>query len=152
MSRLFGVVLGAVLVVSGAAGAQQPGRAVDTLQKQLLKLALDNLDQAICDKAKCTPATDEERRNPPLSDDQVKAIISVGTLSTLAEHCGLDWKRRNFQPLMQIHRKRMKMSERQVALAGLLHGITMGVTGNTIRSQPCTQKLKAEVDQKLILK
>jgi hypothetical protein len=112
MSSFFAVVLGAVLFVSGAAGARQPGRTVDTSRKHLLKLALDNLDKAICVKAKCAPATDEERRNPPLSNAQVKANISVGTLSTLAEHCGLDWKCRNFEPLMQSHRERMKMSER----------------------------------------
>ena len=87
---------------------------------------------------------------PPITDDQARAVVEAGSISVVAEHCGLDWQRRNFESLMKHHRERLRMSERQLALVSLLHGITMGVVGETVRRTPCSAELKVPTEKRLI--
>jgi hypothetical protein len=130
-----------------AAGAQEPSEP----HQKLLKLALDNLQKALCGNGQpCAPATASERANPPVTDEQARAIVGAGTISVLAEHCGLDWTRRNFMPMMQYHRQKLKMNRRQMALVGLLHGITMGAVGGVARQTPCSPEMKASIEKRLI--
>ena len=77
-------------------------------------------------------------------------MVEAGSLSVVAEHCGLDWQRRNFEPLMKHHRERLRMSERQLALVSLLHGITMGFVGEIVRRTPCSAELKVATEKRLI--
>jgi hypothetical protein len=129
--------------------AAQPART--ELHRQLLMIALDNLGRARCEGGQpCAPATTEERATPPITDDQARAVVDVGSISVVAEHCGLDWQRRNFEPLMKHHRERLRMSERQLALVSVLHGIAMGVLGETVRRTSCSPELKVSTEKRLI--
>jgi hypothetical protein len=93
------------------------------LHRQFLLMALDSYQRARCEgNQPCAPASAAERATPPITDDQARAIVAAATISTMAEHCQLDWGRRNFVPLMQHHRERLKMSERQMALLGFCMG------------------------------
>jgi hypothetical protein len=121
------------------------------LHRQFLLMALDSYQRARCEgNQPCAPASAAERATPPITDDQARAIVAAATISTMAEHCQLDWGRRNFVPLMQHHRERLKMNERQMALVGLLHGITMGAVGETVRRTPCTPEMKASTEKRLL--
>lgn len=150
--RLLVAAVVVAIVAPGGAKAEQSTANADASWQRFMNLALDNLPRAFCGNEKCAPATAEERRNPPLSQAQAKLIVSAAANSSMAEHCGLDWQRRNFLPLMQLHRQRFKMSERQMALVGLLHGITMGVVGGTVKGKPCAPETKAAVEGKLLVK
>jgi hypothetical protein len=55
----------------------------------------------------------------------------------MAEHCGIHWQRRNFVPMMRHYREGLRMSKQQIALIGLLHGITMGTLEGQIRRRTC---------------
>jgi hypothetical protein len=122
------------------------------LHRQFLLIALDNYQKALCGlNQPCAPASAAERATPPITDDQARAIVAAATISTMAEHCELDWERRNFVPLMQHHRERLKMNGRQMALVGLLHGVTMGAVGETVRQTPCTPEMKASTEKRLLV-
>ena len=128
-----------------------PASPKQELHHAFLSLALDNLDKAMCAQGQaCTPATPSERANPPLTDEQARIIVSTAVISVTAEHCGLDWQRRNFVPLMKNHRETLRLDDRQMALVGLLHGITMGQVGDVVRRAPCTPEQKKAIEQRLI--
>jgi hypothetical protein len=120
------------------------------LHRQFLSMALDNYLGALCGNQPCAPASAAERATPPITDDQARAIVAAATISIMAEHCQLDWERRNFVPLMRHHRERLKMNERQMALVGLLHGITMGALDETVRRNPCTPEMKESIEKRLL--
>jgi hypothetical protein len=147
MIRLRALVVVSTCLAASAAHGQS---AKPDLHTHLLGLAMNHIEKAQCGSAKCTPATEQERTAPPLSNDQARAIVQAATISTMAEHCGLDWQRRNFAPLMRHHRDSLRMGERQMALVGLLHGLTMSMTEAQVKAQPCTSDLRATVDQRLI--
>ena len=140
------------LCASNSAEAQPAASKAGELREKLLRTALDNLPKALCGDGPCAPATPEELRTPPLTDPQVQTVISASIVSAMAEHCGLDWSKRNFAPMMQYHREQLKLSDRQVALVGLLHGVGMGVVGETVKKSPCTPETKDKVEQKLLVK
>jgi hypothetical protein len=142
-------LMAALVLAMPLSVAAQPARTEP--HRQLLMIALDNLGRARCERGQpCAPATAEERATPPITDDQARAVVETGSISVVAEHCGLDWQRRNFEPLMKHHRERLRMSERQLALISLLHGITMGVVGETVRRTPCSPELKVSTEKRLI--
>jgi len=142
-------IVAAALAVPRPVLAQAPAARVEPHQ-QFLLLALDNYAKARCGKELCAPATAAERANPPITDEQARAIVTAGTISIMAEHCQLDWERRNFIPLMRHHRETLKMTERQMALVGLLHGITMGALAETVRKSVCTPEAKVATEKRLL--
>jgi hypothetical protein len=147
------LILGVAGVVASAcpALAQTSGGSSPEFHQYILKLALDNFAKARCEANQaCAPATNEERQNPPISDDQALRIFRAAVISTTAEHCGLDWQRRNFEPLMTYHRDKLALSPRQMALVGLMHGIAMGALGDQVRQSPCTADVKAWTEQRLL--
>ena len=151
------VVLSAMLavIITSAFPARAEGRKAssDSLPRILLALALDNFPKARCGNDQpCSPATAEERAHPPLTDDQAHAIVTAASTSAIARHCGLDWQRRNFEPLMRYHRESLKLTERQMALVGLLHGISMGVMAEPVARGPCIPALRASAEQHMLLK
>jgi hypothetical protein len=142
-------IVAVTLAVPRPLPAQAPAARIEP-HRQLLMLALDSYPKARCGKEPCAPATAAERAKPPITDDQARAIVTAATISVLAEHCQLDWEKRNFIPLMRHHRETLKMSERQMALVGLLHGITMGAYAETVRKSICTPEAKAATEKRML--
>jgi len=128
--------------------------AKSPLHRQLLEIALNNIQKTLCKPPDqpCAPATAKERATPPISDQQAQTIVASGIISALGKHCGLDWQRFNFQPLMSYHREKLQMTSRQIALVGLLHGITMGAVRKDVERSACTSDLKSKTKKKFILK
>lgn len=138
------------LFAGSSAEAQGPSKSAE-LREKLLRTALDNFPKALCGNEPCAPATPEELKTPPITDAQAQSVISASIMSAMADHCGLDWSKRNFAPLMQQQRD-LKLSERQLALIGLLHGVGMGVVGETVKKSPCSPETKDKVEQRLLAK
>ena len=150
-SSLLVVSVLALTCIPVAAIAQTSKPDVTLDHKRLLDKAMDNLHRARCGpNLQCIPVTPEERAKPPITDSQARAIVDAATISVMAEHCGLDWRGRNFVPLMKHHRGKLAMSERQMALVGLLHGITMGTLEKDVRATPCSPQRKEQVERKLL--
>ena len=121
----------------------------DDLVQKVLMLALDNMSHARCENMKpCAPATAAEKANPPITFAEARMIVHRGTLSGTAGHCGLDWRKRNFEPMMAYWRQKMKKNERQMALIGLMHCIMQGmVEGN--RKLSCTAEIREDLERQL---
>ncbi len=138
-----------LLGTASQAQDQRPDPFGDDLVQKILMLALDNMSRARCEDMKpCAPATAAEKANPPITVAEARMIVHRGTLSGTAERCGLDWRKRNFEPMMAYWRQKMKKNERQMALIGLMHGIMQGmVEGN--RKLSCTAEIREGLERQL---
>ena len=137
---------------AGLAQSSQPDAGPsDDHVRGIVLLGLENMPRLKCENRQpCAPATADEKADPPLTIPEGRAVIRRGVLSGIAEHCGLDWQRRNFVPMMAYWRTTVKKSERQLALVGVVHGITRGRPQAIMRSQgPCTDQARQSVDGQL---
>ena len=144
----------ALLLVLLAANAHAQGSGPisldDDFVRRMLDEALDRFGRLRCENLEpCAPATAAERKNPPLSIAEARAIMNRGILSGAALRCGLDWQRRNFMPMMAYWRYDMKKTERQMALVGALHGIMQGFVNARPHEQGCPDTLRQTVERGL---
>ena len=146
-------VVGTVLLVGIAAAQEQPRASglSDEMVQRYLMLGLQNMQRLRCDGDRpCAPASPQELASPPLSIVEARAVMQRGILSGAAQHCGLDWRRRNFEPMMAHWRTRTRTSERTMALIGVLHGIMQGQTQEALAARaPCTDVNRANIDKQL---
>jgi hypothetical protein len=147
LQRIVTVIV--ILAVGPHAYAQAPSK--DDAVRKMLNLALDNIQRALCENGRpCAPATPEERINPPLTIEEARLVFERGILSAAGEHCGLDWQKLNFQPLMSYWRNSRRASERQIALVTLLHGIMQGFAKSDARAiGPCTDAMRRNLEVRL---
>lgn len=129
--RLFVLVLIWSFALTGGVRAQIPTSSPlsDEQVTRLVMLALDNIHKARCSGTQqCAPATPQERAKPPITLAEAHRVIQRGALSGAAVHCGLDWQKRNFEPMMAYWRQTARKNDRQIAFISLLHGIVVGMT------------------------
>lgn len=139
-----------LLATNAHAQGSRPISLDDDFVRRMLDEALDRLGRLRCeDLQPCAPATAAERRNPPITIGEARAIMNRGILSGAALRCGLDWQRRNFMPMMAYWRYDMKKTERQMALVGALHGMMQGFVNDRPHEQGCTDALRQTVEQGL---
>lgn len=140
-----------LMLISASAPVSAQTQMRQPADRQLLAMAMENIGRAKCGDRPCAPATPAELARPPITDEQARLIVSTAAVSVMAEHCGLDWQRRNFQPLLLHHQKAQKMNDRQMAIVGLLHGVAMGAFGDAARRRPCTPAVKEGVAKRLLV-
>ncbi len=68
------------------------------------------------------PLTRDEQRYGVIPMAASRRIVNLAADTALTEHCGLDWKRLSFLPLMRRERNRGTWSDRQITYIGILHG------------------------------
>ena len=79
--------------------------------------------------------------------------MNRGILSGAAKHCDMEWTRRNFLPMMAHWRHTVKKSPCQMAVIGLLHGITQGMTEpRTDAEKKCSDQLRQNLELGLTFK
>jgi hypothetical protein len=145
-----------LLVASPCAGAETfEQKAIRTFPDKdveaVLRLALQNIDKALCENNKpCAPATPEELAHPPLSVTEARSILIQGSTSALAASCGLDYKR-SFVPMMTYYRRQQKMNERSLAIVAMVHGISQGRFASALKKEQakCSDEMRAKFDAKL---
>jgi hypothetical protein len=151
--RLLPAAFGLLIWSANAHAEASPGAPAsdDAAVRKVLMLALDNIHRGLCEGSQpCAPATAEEKANPPIPIAEARLIIHRGVLSAAGEHCGLDWRARNFGPMMAYWRHTMKKDERQMALIGLTHGIMQGLSKQTVAERgPCTDQDRRNLDSSL---
>jgi hypothetical protein len=153
--RSVGALLSGALCVLGVVAAfGQPRPPAEFLADESVRhyvgLALANLGRAKCTNDQfCAPATPAEIANPPISVDEARAVIHRGTVSGVAEACGLEWVDRSFVPMMSYWRHSERKTERQMALIGLLHGIAQGEVSTAMSAKPCDAALRRDLDAQL---
>ncbi|HMN51972.1 MAG: hypothetical protein KF794_04040 [Xanthobacteraceae bacterium] len=146
----------ALLIVFAArpAFAQSTPPVSDELVKRIQQVALSALPRAICeDRKPCAPATEEEKKNPPLTVEETRRVMSRAVFSAFGQHCNADWQRRNFLPMMRYWRDTVKKNERQMALIALIHGIMQEQAAKAFAAkEPCSDELKKRIEAQLDFK
>ena len=106
------------------------------------RAALDHISKALCTPTEyCEPATESELQNPPFSEETASEIVTAAIFSTMLNNCQLDYRVKMFLPFMSKLRRSGLYSERDMAVAGLMHGNTMGFTADRPEYQ-CTEQVK----------
>lgn len=139
------------LAAGTPAAAQQDQVPAAEMAREVLGIALANIQRAKCGSGFCTPATDAEKAQPQMTDQQAQWIVQTGLLSAFAEHCDVDWQTRSFTPLMRSLRTDIGFTERQMALAGIMHGYMQQRTKEALAKnvKECTDKMRTEIEQRL---
>lgn len=137
-------------VIASALGAAAQTQDDVSTKRQILR-ALTHIERARCGVTQCEKATREEIANPPLGTAEGALVIRRAIISATADHCGLDWQRRNFLPMM-AHLRAQKKTERQMALVGLLHGIVQGEVGAGLAKSPCNDHIRRQSESDLDFK
>lgn len=148
------ILLTAVSAAVAQAPNAQPKNREEFMQN-ILQLALENIQTARCGKEPCKPATDAEKKNPPLSLSETSAIVGRGIFSGGATFCGLDWNKRNFEPMMAYWRTEKKKNERQLVLISIIHGIMQEQIRKTFAEKgqgKCPDEIRKDLETKLDFK
>lgn len=126
----------------------------EEMMQQTLQIALANIQSARCANGeRCKPATEEEKKNPPLSLTETSQIVGRGVFSGGAAYCGLDWNKRNFEPMMAYWRKVKMLNDRQLALVSIIHGMVQEQITRVFTSKgPCPPEIKKDLESKLDFK
>lgn len=153
LARVCAAAFLATACVGSTAWAQAIPAPSQEIVSQVRSAVLDHLTEYSCDHdVKCTAATPAERANPPVTDAEGGLIVQRGMISGLAAHCDLDWKTRNFFPMMSYWRHGQKKSERQMAIIAGMHGVSQGATLEAVEKQACTPEIKQRIDAMLDFK
>jgi hypothetical protein len=117
----------------------------------MLQRVLGEIAKSRCGPDLCTPATDEEKANPPVMLEDARRAMRVGLLSGTAEFCGLDWQSRIFLPFMAHQHRTLKLSARQIAIVSMLHGTMQGFMADNHkkRGTPCTDQMRQAIEKQL---
>lgn len=126
----------------------------EEMMLQTLQTALSNIQSARCANGeRCAPATEEEKKNPPLSLTETSQVVGRGVFSGGAAYCGLDWNKRNFEPMMAYWRNQKKLNDRQLALVAIIHGMVQEQITRVFTSKgPCPPEIKKDIEAKLDFK
>jgi hypothetical protein len=152
--RLPATLLGFVLAAACSAHAQQeqrPPEIPEAAVQKLIELGLKNIHRAACDGFNpCSPATDAELKNPPITVDQARVVIIVGGRSAFAQWCGLDADKRSVLPLLQSLRRSKRFDGRQLALMAVIHGIQQSIIGEQLKAKgACDAATRKRLDAQL---
>ena len=85
--------------------------------------------------------------NPLVSYEIARHIYDIAHLSALGEQCILNWKEDNYLPFMAYLRHHKKMTEYQMAYAGIMHGMIMSMYKRAAKSVDC-EKFSSNIQQK----
>jgi len=117
----------------------------------IMQRVLGEIEKSWCGPEVCTPVTEEEKANPPVSLEDARRAMKVGVLAGTAEFCGLDWQSRIFMPFMAFQHRTMKLSARQIAIVSMLHGTMQGfmLDNHKKRGTPCTDQMRQAIEKQL---
>jgi hypothetical protein len=145
---MFGLALVAAV---GASGQQAADAIPDAVVRKMIELGLQNIQRATCDGFNdCAPASPSEFELPPLTLEQARSAMLVGTRTALANWCGFDGDRRSVLPMTRHLRQVLRFNERQMALAAIIHGIQQGAVAEQLKARgPCDEATRRKMDAQL---
>lgn len=85
----------------------------------------------------------------PISMADARRIVTTGTLSGLAQRCELPWEDQLYLPMMAHYRQDRKLSEPQMRLVGLMHGVQQATVLKEVPDNSCPQDARDRLAKKL---
>jgi hypothetical protein len=137
--------------MSGASSQPNPASIPEPVVRKMLELGLKNIHRALCDGFnQCTPATPAEFERPPVSVEQVRAAILVGSRSAVVRWCGFDADRSSVLPFMRRLRQSKAYNERQLALISVIHSIQQSITSEQLKAKgECDATTRSALESQL---
>lgn len=109
---------------AGHAAAQDgesiPFFSLDDARKAITS-ALRSFPQAACGNERCSPATPEEFKNPPIGPEEARSVLVTGAKSARLKWCGLNWEDRTFSRMLLHFQASGIYETRTIALIGAIH-------------------------------
>ncbi len=145
--------LGLVLLFMGASPAlsqdiNTPLHFSDNDARDAIAQALPMLPKLSCGEKKCAAPSPEEFANPPIDVDDARIAMRVGTKSAQLSWCGLDWRSRTYEAMMQMFRYRYKQDMRALALLHTIHSVQYGrIYTNLQVLKTCSEQIRTDLDQ-----
>lgn len=90
------------------------------------------------------PETPEQLADPLLTEDEVEIVLVRGVISVTAEWCGLDWRKKSFEPFMKKQRA-AGATPKQIAYIGALHDFGMGGMKQSYAGRTCEDQHKEKL-------
>jgi hypothetical protein len=139
------------LVVASAAWGQAPTTIPDAVVQRMLELGLQNIQRAVCDGFNdCAPATPAEFEFPPITLEQARSAMLVGTRTAVAHWCGLDADGRSLLPMTRQLRQVLRFNGRQMALMAIIHGIQQSAVAEQLKARgTCDEATRSRIDAQL---
>jgi hypothetical protein len=120
----------------------------DSDARKAIADALPMLPKLSCGKAKCAPPTPKEMANPPVNIEDARVAMRVGTKSAQLSWCGLDWRPRTYEAMMQVFRYKYKGNARSMALLHTIHSLQYGrIYTNLQVLKTCSAQTRADLDK-----
>lgn len=140
---LFAVALFS-LHTNGAAQESAPGKLPRESVEALGRQAHDLLPKAQIGPNELIGEEKAQTLKYPLIPYELMEFVVIrGNMAGFAAHCGLDWQKTFYMPLMSFLRSREKdFSVYQWAYVGILHGVAMGGAEHAIKGKPCPPEMK----------
>jgi hypothetical protein len=159
MRLLFALLFTGMFASAAAAQTEAPKKmdapkSREEFMQRVLQTALANIDRARCGGGdRCAPATEAEKKNPPLTLAETSQVVGRGIFSGGGFHCGMEWEKRNFLPMMAYWRDVQKKNDRQLALIATIHGIVFEQFLADFASKgKCPDAMKKDLDVRLDFK
>ena len=127
----------------GAPNTAMPREAVEELARQAHAL----LPQAKIGAGEGVAIGEEKAKQlhyPLVPYGMIEFMITRGHLAGFAAHCGMDWQKQFFSPLMTFLRSReTSYTDYQWAYVGILHGLAMGSAEANMKGKLCPDDMRA---------
>jgi hypothetical protein len=120
----------------------------DNDAREAIASALPMLPKLTCGDKQCTPPTPEEFANPPIDVDDARIAMRVGIKSAQLSWCGLDWRSRTYEAMMQMFRYKYKSNMRALALLHTIHTVQYGrIYTNLQVLKTCSPETRTDLDE-----
>src|SRR5262249_12399219 len=132
----------AVLVaLAGASLAQGPTSGIfnlpDDVVQRVMAAVRNHLHEGrLPDGSTLPPAAPAQRQPELIPLDLARQAIETGMLSGLAQTCGVEWRRTNFDRLMARERGRRVHAEKALTYIDMLHGTAMRLAADEYKTCP----------------
>jgi hypothetical protein len=83
----------------------------------------------------------------PVALADARRILTSAVLSAMAERCRLPWDRSIYLPMMAHYRHVVKLSETQMTLLGMVHGVEQGAVLGELGGEPCAPEIRDQLSK-----
>jgi AraC-like DNA-binding protein len=81
--------------------------------------------------------------------EHARRAVQTGVLSAVAERCGFGSDQKLFRAMMAHFRHSVGLSERQLAILALMHGIELGSSSRSLPQDACTPEIRELLSKSL---
>lgn len=151
MRGLFAGFLFAFALVAATPGRCQdinaPLNFSETEVMTAIASALPLLPRINCGNAQCAAPTPDEFSKPPIDVNDARFALRMGTKSAYLNWCGLDWRSRTYEIMMQAFRQKYNGDTRRLALLHMIHSMRQSRDFTNLQVlKTCSAQTRAELD------